>query len=314
MDDWVIDTYGKELANKLIDHEEHQEFIKPVDEDGMLAMLKLDDRNITRVKYHPPRKLHKKDERGNDHVTNEVHAKGIWKGLLEDGTVLPLQEEVVTGQFGCQFVEECKRLGTRKFVPILVGSCRSSVMTLFPKLRCEKAPPVKFMQGQIDRCVFSSLASAFDHTAIPHLVRVASILQEKSNRLSGGGKCLNMAMHIVAENVKWLQPKRLPKTFNWENDINDYMFVVGVIQDSTNSCQHAVTIFRNWIYDSNEPFALPLSKESLDCCTWDIKDGVIHDASLFVRFSDGCIFKEHETKKKKVLDMCAPTAMNMKQA
>ena len=70
-------------------------------------------------------------------------------------------------------------------------------------------------------------------------------------------------MHIVAENVKWLQPKRLPKTFNWENDMNGYMFVVGVILDSTNSCQHAVTIFCNWIYDSNEPYALPLKQESV---------------------------------------------------
>ena len=205
------------------------------------------------------------------------------------------------------------RLGHKKFVDIPVGSCRSSMMMLFPKLRCEKAPPVKFMQGQIDTCVFSSLASAFHHTAIPELVRVSIILQDKSNRHAGGTQSLNAAVHIVTENVKWLQPKRLPKTFNWENDIYDYMFVVGVIQDSTNSCQHAVTIFRNWIYDSNEPFALPLSQESLDCCTWDIKDGVIHDASLFVRFSDGCIFKEHETKKKTVLDMCAP-AMNVKQA
>jgi hypothetical protein len=97
------------------------------------------------------------------------------------------------------------------------------------------------------------------------------------------------------------------------DDMNDYMFVVGVIRDNTNSCQHAITIFRNWIYDSNEPFALPLSKESLDCCTWDIKDGVIDDASLFASFSDGWIFKEHETKKKKVLDMCAH-ARNVKQA
>jgi hypothetical protein len=90
------------------------------------------------------------------------------------------------------------------------------------------------------------------------------------------------------------------------------MVFVGVIQDSTISCQHAVTIFRNWIYDSNEPFALPLSKESLDCCTWDIKDGVIHEASLFVSFCDGWIFKERELKKKKFLDMCAP-AMDVKQ-
>ena len=95
--------------------------------------------------------------------------------------------------------------------------------------------------------------------------------------------------------------------------MNDYMFVVGVIKDSTNSCQHAVTIFRNWIYDSNEPFALPLSQESLDCCTWDIKDGVIRDHSTFVCFSDGWIFKEPEEKKKKVLDMCA-RAKNVNQA
>jgi len=75
----------------------------------------------------------------------------------------------------------------------------------------------------------------------------------------------------VVDHVKWLQPMKLPRNFNWEKDINDYMFVIGVIKDSTNCCQHAVTIFRNWIYDSNKPFALLLSKENLDCCTWTVK-------------------------------------------
>jgi hypothetical protein len=120
------------------------------------------------------------------------------------------------------------------------------------------------------------------------------------------------AKNIVAENVKWLQAKRRQKTFNWQDDINDYMFFVGVIKDNTNSCQHARTIFRNWIYDSNEHFALPLSKESLDCCTWEIKDGEIKNASLFVCFIDGWIYQELETKKKKILDMCANYA-NVKQ-
>jgi hypothetical protein len=92
--------------------------------------------------------------------------------------------------------------------------------------------------------------------------------------------------------------------------MNDYMFVVGRIKDSTGACQHAVTIFRNWIYDSNEPFALPLSKESLDCCTWDIKDGVTVAQSSFVCFSDGLIFKEAEDKKNKYLDECAHHAKN----
>ena len=179
-DDWVIDTFGKEVTNKLMDRGNHQEFMLPVNEDGSPIVLKLDDRKITRVKYHPPKFVHKTDKQGIDHVTNEVFGNGSWRGLLEDGTtVLPLQEELVTQQFGSQFVEECKRLGNRKFVDIPVGSCRSSLMTVFPQLRCEKAPSVKFMQGEVDSCVFSSLASAFHQTAIPDLVRVAFILHEQ---------------------------------------------------------------------------------------------------------------------------------------
>jgi hypothetical protein len=304
-DDWVIDTYGKEIANKLMDRAKHQEFIKAVDADGTHTVLRIDQRKITRVKYIPPTFYHKTDKCGNNHVTTEVCAKGFWKGMLEDGTAVPLLEEVVTGNFGAKFVDECKKLGHTKFVDIPVGSCKSSLMKLFPKLRCEEAPPVMFMQGEVNSCVFSSLASAFGNTAIPDLVRVAKILQDKSKRLCERPNCLHLTKDIVTEHVKWLQPKRLPKSFNWENDMNDYMFVVGKIKDSTDSCQHAVTIFRNWIYDSNEPFALPLSQESLDCCTWDIKDGVIVAESSFVSFSDGWIFKEPEEKKKKVLDKCA---------
>jgi hypothetical protein len=130
------------------------------------------------------------------------------------------------------------------------------------------------MQGENDSYVFSSLALAFHQMDIPDLLITAHCLQHKSHRLSSGKDCLRAAMEIVDEKVKWLQPKRMKKTFQWEKDINKYMFVVGVMTDSTGSYQHAVTIFWNWIYDSNEPFALPLSKESLDCCTWTVvKDG-----------------------------------------
>jgi len=178
-------------------------------------------------------------------------------------------------------------------------------MSIFPGLKHEEAPPVHFIQGDIDRCVFSSLASAFHHTHIPDLVRVARILQDKSNHLSGGTDCLRDAKQIVEKYVKWLQPKRMPrKTFQWDNDINQYMFFVGVIKDSTGSCQHAVTIFRGWIYDSNEPFALPLSQESLDICTWTTSDKKVQEASTFVCFVDGWIFQEMPSKKRKLLDLC----------
>jgi hypothetical protein len=141
----------------------------------------------------------------------------------------------------------------------------------------------------------------------------ANFLQHKSHRLSDGTDCLSAAMEIVDEKVKWLQPKRMKKIFQWETDIHEYMFVVGVMMDSTGSCQHVITIFRNWIHDSNEPFALPLSKESIDCCTWTVKDGDIQEASLFVSFllKDG--FSKKMNQKRKMLDVCAYAASWKKQ-
>jgi hypothetical protein len=297
---------GKILLKKLIDHGEHGEYIEPLREVGKLAKVKVDERTITRVKYYPPKYKHKTDKDGkNEHVTNKIFADGVWKALLDDGQVTSISESFVMEQFGHRFVKECQTLGNRKFVNILVGSCRSSAMSIYPELRHKEAPPVRFMQGDINSCVFSSLASAFHHTNIMDLMMAAKHLQDKSKGLAGGTDCLNASMQIVGEHVKWLQPKRIKKTFHWEKDLTDDMFLVGVMKDSSGSCQHAVTIFRKWIYDSNEPFALPLSKESLDICTWSIKDGKVEDASMFVCFVDGWIFQENESKKKKVLDLRA---------
>jgi len=275
-----------------------------VNTEGLHTVVKLDERKILRVKYVPATFYHETNNKGKKYVTN-VCAKAAWKALLDDGKVVPLLEDVVTDSFSAKFVDECKKLGKTKFVDIPVGSCKSSLMKLMPNLRCEDAPPVKFMQGEVDSCVFSSLASAFGSTAIPPLVQLANILYVKSKRLCEKPNVLGEAKGIVCKQCPWLQSKKLRRTFNWENDMNDYMFVLGRIKDSTGACQHAVTIFRNWIYDSNEPFAFPLSQESLDFCTWDIKDGEILATSTFVCFSDGWIFQEPKEKKKKYLDKCA---------
>jgi hypothetical protein len=102
------------------------------------------------------------------------------------------------------------------------------------------------MQDENDSCVFSSFASAFHQTGFSDLVLAANCLQRKSHGLTGGTNCLRTAMEIVDEKIKWLQSKRMKKTFQWETDINEYMFVVGVMMDSTGSCQQPCgTIFCN---------------------------------------------------------------------
>jgi hypothetical protein len=152
------------------------------------------------------RYVHETDARGNDHVTTDTCSQDAWKGLLEDGTSLTIMEDIVRGEFGSRFVAECKYLGHKKFVRIPVGSCGLSIMKIFPELRCKNAPPVKFMHGEIDTCVFSSLASAFHQMSILDLVRVANILQtNKSKSHCGVPQSLTLARNIVTENVKWLQ-------------------------------------------------------------------------------------------------------------
>lgn len=74
-DDWVIDTYGKDLAKKLMHREENDEFIEPLTEAGMLATVKIDQRGIKGVKYYPEKFTHKTDEEGNDYVTDEICVK-----------------------------------------------------------------------------------------------------------------------------------------------------------------------------------------------------------------------------------------------
>jgi uncharacterized protein YdbL (DUF1318 family) len=64
MDDWVMDTYGKDFAKKLIDRGEHGEYIQPLRQDGKIAKVKIDEHTITRVKYYPPKYKHKMDKDG----------------------------------------------------------------------------------------------------------------------------------------------------------------------------------------------------------------------------------------------------------
>jgi isochorismate synthase EntC len=135
-------------------------------------------------------------------------------------------------------------------------------------------------------------------------MQAANILVMMSKQFSGGVTCMRQAKEVVEEHVRWLEPKRLKKCFNWEQDMTKNMFVLAVIKDSGNAQQHAVTLFRDWIFDSNEPFALPLNKHNLNMCTWDVKDGNIIEDSLFVNFCGRWIFQEPEEKKKKILDNC----------
>jgi hypothetical protein len=134
-------------------------------------------------------------------------------------------------------------------------------------------------------------------------VETANILVQLSNKFGGGVQSLWKAREIIQKHAKWIQVKKIKDNFDWEKDITRNMFVFGVLKDNQNSQQHAITIFRNWIFDSNEPFALPLSKTNLDICMWEVKEDNTVNDSHFVCFCYGFVFyHEDEEKKRKILD------------
>jgi hypothetical protein len=168
---------------------------------------------------------------------------GRWLGMLDDNRVVTLEETFVEQNFSQRYVNECKELGSNKFVGIPIGSARKSVMAILPNLHSEGAPAIKYTQDDTDSCVFMSLASAFHSTGIPSLMRAANILVMRSKVLSGGVASLKEAKNIVEEHVWWLQPKKLRDTFDWEVDLRRNMFVLAILEDTRGSRQHAVTLF-----------------------------------------------------------------------
>ena len=230
--EWVIDVYGPEIMSKLMDRAEHDEFVqfRPNNTNaGRLPLINLEtNRPVKRIKYM------REGASTND---------GRWLGMLDDNRVVTLEETFVEQNFSQRYVNECKELGSNKFVGIPIGSARKSVMAILPNLHSEGAPAIKYTQDDTDSCVFMSLASAFHSMGIPSLMRAANILVMRSKVLSGGVASLNEAKNIVEEHVWWLQPKKLRDTFDWEVDLRRNMFVLAILEDTRGSRQHAVTLF-----------------------------------------------------------------------
>ena len=107
-----------------------------------------------------------------------------------------LIEDYVERQFGNKFKEECQMLGSNKFLPIPIGSCKSSVIKMFPELNSEHALAMQYRQ-EGNSCVLTSLASAFHSTGIEELQAIAYILHTKTKQLSGSMGTIINAKNIV---------------------------------------------------------------------------------------------------------------------
>jgi hypothetical protein len=75
------------------------------------------------LKYVPENNKHITDKEGDLKITKKIKIEAKWKAKLESRQVAMVNEDFVSNNFGEKFIEECKRLGDRHYMPIAVGSC-----------------------------------------------------------------------------------------------------------------------------------------------------------------------------------------------
>ena len=167
------------------------------------------------------------------------------------------------------------------------------------------------MQGDRDTCIYCSLASALHATGLKCLTDVCNALANVPLNFAKGIGSLNLAKNIVSKHVPWMKAKQLkPKAkFDWQNCLRENSFLLASIEDNLGNACHTVCVFRGWIFDSNEPYAIPLCEESLNSCTWEIQDEKLKNHTSFVCFQQGWIFWERTFPgKKSRMEKASPVA------
>jgi hypothetical protein len=144
----------------------------------------------------------------------------------------------------------------------------SVVLLSFPFLFRDGAPLVRFPQGNHDTYIYSLFASAlhfFGAAVAANQIQNAAITDSGSEAATVLGR---LAKHVSQTELRFLQQRRIPATFNFITNLDESMVLVGsslVASDGSVNC--AITITRGWVFDSNEHKAFLLTKEALDVCT-----------------------------------------------
>jgi len=192
-----------------------------------------------------------------------------WQGYCnETKNAYTLTTEFVERNFTAGFMEQAKIMrsqGKKMFLKVPPGSAKQhhSISSI-----SDKAPDMKFVQAEGERaCMLYSFASVLHHIGARE---VASHVRQLTSRISDQHDTFDKFIDFMRGMKRSIQFKKLD--LNQWNILNnaDNDVVVVLLRGSDLSEDHCVTLFGKWIFDSNLPKALSLSKENLDiCCSSD---------------------------------------------
>jgi hypothetical protein len=210
---------------------------------------------------------------------NKFH--GLERRIRGDGTLtcvpVELEEEWVVENINpmiVQTVQEKARMDQTKFIRIPVGNSRPVISTKDIK----KNPVVEYTENGTDTCLFTSLSSVLhfmEYEDVAFQIDELKIDFMKNHYKDDFEIIMGVIVCFVQQksydyfrtNYDFRRIKS-PITMNLIStcqQMQETMYHV-VLRSDDGAQNHAVCIYKNWIFDGNFSNALPLSKESLDRC------------------------------------------------
>jgi hypothetical protein len=161
--------------------------------------------------------------------------------------------------------------GYNKFLEVPVGD----VIDVHPTMDISKNPSIRYLQEKHDICVFASLASIIYYNGmIAEAENIFNMRKDYAHIFKNNpSKIVQAVIQIMNQDKRFRQFRRHYRNVKLEKDhdifshsIKDGEFKLIVIKSDDNQMSHAVCVNNKFIFDSNSPKCLPMTREGINCC------------------------------------------------
>ena len=236
-----------------------------------------------------------RQRRATGHVVKEK-----WAVLYDDNTTLhDITEKDLLKMYGKDYLKYVKHSNKHGYHAIISGAKQESRLYKWPSLVNVNAPKVEFIQdSDQDLCIPKAFASVLCHVGFTKEANCVNTEFSMRDKCYTTDDCNLKKIYQCGKRIlpKWLQCNHKGfNRFNWKTDLDKYDIFVGVLEGSDGEVNHAIGIFNNWIFDSNENVAIPLCQEGLNYCVSNCETDV-----EFVKFKRGFFFRDRSDNTKKL--------------
>ena len=266
--DWVESNWPPEVVHAVVKFAWNNRNLEEGEEPGFIDVsdwkevtMELDNRQIQRIKYVPPRE----DDDGH------------FLGFVEDGaSEVVLGDEWVIQNVGEDFADYLKNraeLGRNKCISLPPGAAATNITETPDEIAVtasgRKRPKLHFLQHGVEdkSCVVVAVCNLVHYCGHEQLAEkfkeLASkpILEPTTNRW-------HHATRAICQFISGVQCRLLKKSEVDLLSLDKNRVILTSVQGDDGARDHVVSIFNGWIFDGNFSHALPLCKESLDACVW----------------------------------------------